>query len=149
MRNNMPDYKGYHAKVEFDFESMILHGKIIGIDDLVTFESKTVNGIIDEFHSAVDDYLEFCEEIGKRPCKEYKGSFNVRINPDLHKKLSYIAESNNKSMNNCIEDAIERFVHDKTISSCAEVQFSLAGQYTTPSFSWSGKTSITPIVEAS
>ena len=38
-----------------------------GIKDLVNFESETVEGIIKEFHSAVDDYLVFCEEVGKFP----------------------------------------------------------------------------------
>ena len=44
-----------------------MHGKIDNIRDLVTFESDTVEGIIREFHSAVDDYLEFCQEVGKQP----------------------------------------------------------------------------------
>ena len=65
--NYLPEYKGYCADVEIDFEDHILHGRIDGIRDLVTFESETVDGIVREFHSAVDDYLEFCSEVGKQP----------------------------------------------------------------------------------
>lgn len=65
--NDLKMYKGYHAKIEIDFEGHVLHGKIDNIRDLVTFESDTVEGIIREFHSAVDDYLEFCQEVGKQP----------------------------------------------------------------------------------
>lgn len=43
----------------------VLDGRIDGIRDLVTFESETVSGIIQEFHSAVNEYLLFCEENGK------------------------------------------------------------------------------------
>ena len=65
--NYLPEYKGYSADIEIDFEDHILHGRIDGIRDLVTFESETVDGIVREFHSAVDDYLEFCAEVGKQP----------------------------------------------------------------------------------
>ena len=65
--NGIPEYKGYHARIEIDFEGHILHGKIDNITDLVTFESSNVEGIIREFHSAVDDYIDFCREVGKTP----------------------------------------------------------------------------------
>lgn len=83
MRKNILEYKGYHTKIEFDSEELVLRGKIEGINDLVNFECENIQDIEKEFHEAVDDYLEFCKEVGK----EYKGSFNVRINPQLHKQL--------------------------------------------------------------
>ena len=64
MRNKL-EYKGFTGSVEIDFPSHLLHGRIEGIRDLVTFESETVSGIMQEFHSAVDDYLLFCEDVGK------------------------------------------------------------------------------------
>ena len=63
-----------------------------------------------EFHAAVDDYLEFCKEIGKEPDKEYKGTFNVRISPELHKKLVIVAMKNGDTLNATVEKAIRRFV---------------------------------------
>lgn len=65
--NRLPEYKGYYADIVIDFEGHVLHGKIDGIGDLVTFESETVNGIVHEFHNAVDDYIDFCIEHGKEP----------------------------------------------------------------------------------
>lgn len=65
--NNRLEYKGFYTSIWIDFSSHVLHGKIEGIRDLVNFESETVEGIIKEFHAAVEDYLEFCEEIGKAP----------------------------------------------------------------------------------
>ena len=63
--NNILEYKGYHTQIFIDFESHLLYGKIEGIDDFINFESETVEGIIKEFHDAVDDYLDFCREVGK------------------------------------------------------------------------------------
>lgn len=68
--DNQLEYKGYRAKVEIDFEANEFYGKLDGISDFVNFISNIsegVPGIIREFHSAVDDYLEFCHEVGKAP----------------------------------------------------------------------------------
>lgn len=111
---NVLEYKGYHAKVEFDSESMSLFGKIEGINDLVTFESKDLLSVEAEFQSAVDDYLEFCKEVGKEPEKEYKGTFNVRISPALHKQLYVIALKNGDTLNASVEKAISMYVEKQT-----------------------------------
>ncbi len=65
MKNDVLEYKGYYAKVEYDATTHTLFGKIEGIRDLVTFEGGSLMEIDAEFHAAVDDYLAFCEEVGK------------------------------------------------------------------------------------
>ena len=114
MKNNIFEYKGYHTIIEFDTETCTLRGKIEGIDDFVNFESKDVSKIESEFHDAVDDYLEFCNEVGKSPDKVYKGIFNVRINPILHKKAALLARKGNESLNKLVENAIEAYVEGTT-----------------------------------
>lgn len=109
--NNILEYKGYHTKVEVDCEDFTIRGKIEGIDDLVNFECEDIKDIETEFHAAVDDYLEFCQEVGKTPEKEYKGSFNVRVSPDTHKKLAQFASKNGESLNSCVEKAILAYIN--------------------------------------
>ena len=121
MNNNILEYKGYHAKVEFDAEALILRGKIEGINDLVNFESADINEIRKEFESAVDDYLEFCKEVGKDPDKEYKGSFNVRVNPELHRRLANYAFSAPEQFDPTLSEA-RPFNADKQ-DKCKKVQF--------------------------
>ena len=104
------EYKGYHTKIEFDTESMSLRGKVEGINDYVDFEADDISDIEEEFHKAVDDYLEFCAEVGKEPEKEYKGTFNVRISPELHKRLALCAFKEGCSLNAEVESAIAEFV---------------------------------------
>ena len=108
------EYKGYHAKIEFDSESYVLRGKIEGINDYVDFESPDAKKIEEEFRNAVDDYLEFCKEVGKEPDKEYKGTFNVRIKPTLHRKLAMIALESGESLNQTVEKAIQTYVNSYT-----------------------------------
>lgn len=85
MKKDVLEYKGYHTKIEFD-----VRGKIEGINDYVDFECEKICDVEKEFHAAVDSYLEFCEEVGKQLEKEYKGTFNVRISPELHKRLAVV-----------------------------------------------------------
>lgn len=110
MKNNILEYKGYHTKIEFDSEDFTLRGKIEGINDLVNFECDNINDVEKNFHEAVDDYLEFCKEVGKEPDKEYKGTFNVRITPELHKKLALVAMQNGDTLNASVEKAIQEYV---------------------------------------
>ena len=116
MNNNIMEYKGYHTKIIFDAETCTLCGKIEGINDLVNFECKDVLKIEEEFHNAVDEYLEFCNEVGKKPEKEYKGSFNIRIKPELHKKLALEASKKELSLNAIVEMAIEEYFSQKSNS---------------------------------
>lgn len=107
---NVLEYKGYHTKIEFDSEALVLRGKIEGIKDLVNFESTDISNVEEEFHAAVDEYLEFCKEVGKEPDKEYKGTFNIRISPELHKKLVVVAMRNGETLNAIVEKALTEYV---------------------------------------
>lgn len=82
--NSILEYKGYRTKIEYDSDERVLRGKIEGINDLINFECANIENVEKEFHEAVNDYLEFCKEVGKEPEKECKGTFNVRIDPELH-----------------------------------------------------------------
>lgn len=63
------EYKGYKTIPKLSILDAVYYGTIAGIKDLVTWQSDTVEGIAKEFHSCVDDYLDFCIEIGKEPEK--------------------------------------------------------------------------------
>ena len=59
--NDLLEYKGYHTKIEFDSEDLVFRGKIEGIKDLVNFESVDISTAEEDFHAAVDEYLEFLD----------------------------------------------------------------------------------------
>lgn len=103
-------YKGYYTEIHYSEEDKALFGKIEGIADLVNFESDSARDIEEEFHKAVDDYLAYCEGKGKSPDKPYKGSFNVRINPELHKQAALYAAMRDKTLNTVVSEAIEGYL---------------------------------------
>lgn len=108
--NNILEYKGYYTKIQFSKDDNVLYGKIEDITDLVNFESESACEIEQEFHMAVDDYLEFCNNVGKEPSKAYRGMFNVRISPLLHKQVANLAQKKGKSLNQIVEEAIQDYV---------------------------------------
>jgi predicted HicB family RNase H-like nuclease len=109
-------YKDYIGSVHFNADDEVFFGKIEGIDDLVSFEGKSVVELKTAFQEAVDDYIELCKENGKKTEKSYKGSFNVRIAPDLHKKAKRLALMKGMSLNQFIQKAVEEEVIRESIT---------------------------------
>ncbi|MFZ4526765.1 MAG: type II toxin-antitoxin system HicB family antitoxin [Chlorobium sp.] len=109
-------YKDYIGSVHFNADDEVFFGKIEGIEDLVSFEGDSVIELKKAFEEAVDDYLEICKENGKKTDKSYKGSFNVRIAPDIHKKATRLALMKGMSLNQFIQKAVEEEVIRESIN---------------------------------
>jgi len=109
-------YKDYIGSVHFNADDEVFLGKIEGIEDLVSFEGDSVTELKKAFEEAVDDYLEICKKNGKKTDKSYKGSFNVRITPDIHKKATRLALMKGVSLNQFIQKAVEEEVFRESIN---------------------------------
>lgn len=103
-------YKDYIGSVHYDGEDEIFHGRLEFIRDLVTFEGTNSKNLKKAFKEAVDDYLETCREIGKKPDKPFKGSFNVRTGAELHRYAALLANEMNTSLNTVVVKALEDYV---------------------------------------
>ncbi|TAD92530.1 MAG: type II toxin-antitoxin system HicB family antitoxin, partial [Bacteroidetes bacterium] len=101
--NDILQFKGYYAEVHFSADDDVFYGKLLGISDLVSFEDATVSELKASFHEAVEDYLITCKELGKDPEKTYKGSFNVRISPELHRKAANYASIRKMTLNELVK----------------------------------------------
>ena len=106
--NNTMQYRDYLGSVEFSEKDNLFYGKVLGIRSLISYEGRTATELVKDFHSAVDDYLVMCQEEGKEPEKAYRGSFNVRISPELHKQAVIAALTQQVSLNNFVENSIEQ-----------------------------------------
>ncbi len=106
--NNTIKYKGYVGSVEFSEEDGIFYGKVMGIRSLISYEGENAKELLDDFHGAVDDYLDACKADGRQPETAFKGSFNIRLSPDLHKKLYIYSTSHQMSINKYIEETLEK-----------------------------------------
>lgn len=108
--SNTMEYRGYVGSVEFSEEDGLFFGKVMGLRALLSYEGSNATELVADFHAAVDDYLALCAAEGTEPEKAYKGSFNVRISPELHKKLAICAAAQQMSLNSFVEHALANSV---------------------------------------
>ena len=57
-------YKDFLGSVHYSAEDEVFFGKLIGVDDLITFEGNDVSQLKKGFEEAVEDYLEICKSVG-------------------------------------------------------------------------------------
>ena len=58
----------------------------------------------------IDEYLVDFKERNVEPEQPYKGTFNVRISPELHLNIAVYAIEHGKSLNAVVEEAIGNMV---------------------------------------
>jgi predicted HicB family RNase H-like nuclease len=107
------EYKGYLGSIEIDSEARLFHGRIEFIEDLVTFEGSSYLELEREFKAAVNDYLKTCKEAGREPDAPFKGTFNVRLGADLHKRAAIAAKRQGRSLNDLVKEAVEQRVESE------------------------------------
>ena len=113
----MLTYKGYHATVEYRPDDGTLFGQVLDLRDTVIFEVERADEVEAAFHGAVDDYLDFCAEVGRDPERPYSGRFNVRLDPKLHRAASVAAAGDRDSLNAFVSRAIEREIERRGLES--------------------------------
>jgi predicted HicB family RNase H-like nuclease len=62
-------YKDYTASMVFDTEDKIIVGRVLDIDDIISFHGETIPEFESNFHAAIDDYLAASQELGSSPEK--------------------------------------------------------------------------------
>lgn len=109
--STLPEYKGFQGTLDFSQEDHVLCGKVLHIDSLLTYEGSTLDEILNAFHEAVDDYLDYCIARGIEPNKPFKGSFNVRVGTERHRALAHEAAIRKTSINDLICIAVDALLN--------------------------------------
>ena len=108
---NMMDYRGYLGSVNYNDEDEVFYGKVEYIRSLVSYEGYDVSSLRASFHEAVDDYLALCENKGTEPEKPFKGSFNIRLGSDLHRRAALKAIERGINLNKLVTEAVEQYLN--------------------------------------
>lgn len=109
-------YKGYTGSAKVSFEDGCLHGKILFIDDIITYEGETVPDLFKAFTEAVDRYLTYCIKTGNPANKPYSGTFNVRIGVELHQQAAQAANKIGIKLNPFVIKAIQEKVNQNGVA---------------------------------
>lgn len=103
-------YKGFAARVEYSEDDDCFVGHIAGVRDVIGFHGESVKTLRAAFEEAVDDYLETCKKLGRKPNKPYSGQFRLRLQPELHAQAALAAQTRGKSLNSWVSELIEKSV---------------------------------------
>ncbi len=108
--NELMEYKGFKAKVQFSADDNVFFGRLLGIDDIVTFEGKTVRELKRSMKDAVEFHIEVCKKTGKDLKKPFSGKVFLRLPTELHARISEAAARNGKSINEWGKEVFESAV---------------------------------------
>lgn len=106
----MMERKGYYGSIHMDQDSGVFFGKVEFVRALISYEGKNARSLIKAFREAVDDYLALCDEEGIKPETPFKGSFNVRVGSELHRKAALAARRKGVSLNNFAKKAFQMVI---------------------------------------
>lgn len=104
----MMEHRGYHGSVHYSDDDRLFHGKVEFIRALVSYEGTTAAGLKRAFAEAVDDYLDHCRREGHEPEQPFKGSLNVRIGRELHRRAAIAAKGRGVTLNRFIAEALAK-----------------------------------------
>jgi predicted HicB family RNase H-like nuclease len=107
MTNTM-QYRGYEASMIFDVEDKVIVGRVLDIDDIITFHGESVDEFESNFHTVVDDYIAACEQLGAVPEKPASGRMMLRVSPAVHAAALKAAARKGVSLNKWAEQALSK-----------------------------------------
>jgi predicted HicB family RNase H-like nuclease len=103
-------YKGYYGSVHFNDEDLIFHGKIEFIRALVTYEATDAKGLRKAFEEAINDYLDMCRLQKIEAETPFKGSLNIRLGADLHRRVAIAASQKHLTINKLIAQTLDHAI---------------------------------------
>jgi predicted HicB family RNase H-like nuclease len=103
---NVMTVDGYHARIEYDPETDLFRGEILGLTGGADFYGRNPKELRQEFKKSLAVFLEVCTEKGIEPRRNYSGKFNLRIPPELHERLAIAAQAEGKSINTLATEAL-------------------------------------------
>lgn len=121
------EYKGYVGSAEVDIDGDVLVGSLLFIRDTIAYSAATPSGLEAAFREAVDDYLQTCAEEGDKPDQPLKGSFNVRVGPQRHRRVAIAARVADMGLNEFVCAALDDKVQSNESAIVGDVVYLSAG----------------------
>lgn len=110
MKSPLLFHKGYYGSIEPSLSEGLLRGRALFINQDVTYEALTVNELQPAFEAAIVAYLRSCEADKRAPERPFRGQFNVRVAPNLHKSAALRARQEKTSLNTVVVNALQHYL---------------------------------------
>jgi len=90
----------------FDAEDKVIVGRVLDIDDIISFHGESVVEFESNFGAIVDDYIATSKALGSQPEKPASGKLMLRIAPTVHAAALKAAAQSGTSLNKWAEKAL-------------------------------------------
>jgi predicted HicB family RNase H-like nuclease len=104
---NVMRYKGYTARIEYETDSGVFVGNVLGLSEQISFHGASVDELRSDFEFAIDHYLAACKAAGVTPDKQAAGKVLLRLSAESHAAALVAAQSKGISLNEWLVAAIE------------------------------------------
>ncbi|MCO5106819.1 MAG: type II toxin-antitoxin system HicB family antitoxin [Burkholderiaceae bacterium] len=106
----------------FDAEDKVIVGRVLDVEDIITFHGESVTDFEANFHMVVDDYIAACESLGGAPEKPASGKLMLRVSPGVHAAALKAAARSGISLNKWAEEVLSVASRRSATTSTALVQ---------------------------
>lgn len=113
---NTLSYQGYTASMVFDTQDKVIVGRVLDVDDIITFHGESVCEFEANFHAVVDDYIAACAQLGTAPERPASGKLMLRVAPTVHAAALKAAARSGVSLNKWAEQALHSASRKASIS---------------------------------
>ena len=97
-------YCGWTGTVEFSEEDGVLHGKLLGTKDMISYEGETVADLIRDFHETVDEYLDFCMRNNKPLQPRDEADLTVKL--EIYRQVVETARQSGLPLEDFVEESL-------------------------------------------
>ncbi len=112
--NNSMSYKGYTVSMVFDAEDKIIVGRVLDVDDIISFHGSSVAEFESNFHATIEDYLAASIDLNSAPERPASGKVMLRIAPEIHAAALKAAARSGTSLNKWAEGALGKAARKPT-----------------------------------
>lgn len=103
-------HKNILGTIDFDADSKVMFGQLIDVNGVVMYEGENAKEFHENFISAVDEYIQFCEEKQIPVMRTFKGVFNVRTTPEIHQALNTLSIETGEKINSLVNKSLKSFL---------------------------------------
>ncbi|QWT21785.1 type II toxin-antitoxin system HicB family antitoxin [Bacillus sp. NP157] len=106
--NNIMNIDGHRAVVLYDPEIDMFRGEFVGLNGGADFYANDVGGLRREGSISLRVFLDACAQAGIPSVRSFSGKFQARVPAELHLRSSEAAAARGISLNQFVQQAIER-----------------------------------------
>lgn len=105
---NVMKFGEFEAVISFDPEISMFRGEFVGLNGGADFYADSIKKLRKEGETSLRVFLDFAKEKNIPAKKRFSGQFVLRLKPEVHRKYSLLAKSQNMSLNQILSRTLEQ-----------------------------------------